>query len=111
MEKEIAIEKARPASTTSSDDNGVTPQEPKDPKWEPGFVKRFPWVGLGALLMVLVCAAASVIVLVTSNHVSQTKWPARGAPNVLISVLNNLENICFLVAICKTAVSRLFSTI
>ena len=105
MDKEIAIENARPTSTTSSDENGVTPQEPKDPKWEPGFIKRFPWIGLGSLVMILVCAFGSVIILVTSDHVSQTKWPEWYAPNILINVMNQLENICFLVAVCKTTVS------
>jgi hypothetical protein len=104
MDKEIAIEKARPTSKTSSHDNGVTPQEPNDPKWEPGFGKRFPWIGLGALAMVLVCAVGSVIILVTSDHISQTKWPQWYAPNILINVMVGLENICFLVAICKTAI-------
>ena len=98
MEKDIAIEKARPVSTLS-DDSVNKQQAPKDPKWAPGVKNRFPWIGFGALVLVLACAAASVVVLVTSNHVSQSKWPKYAAPNVLINIMNSLENIAFTVAI------------
>jgi hypothetical protein len=56
-------------------------------------------------VMVLVCSAASVVVLVTSNHQSVTKWPKDVAPNVLISIMNNVENICFIIAIGKDIVN------
>lgn len=100
MEKEQALENVRQSSASSSDGSERS-QVPKDPKWEPGFGNRFPWIGFGALVMVLVCAAASVIVLVTSNHQSVTKWPKDVAPNVLLNIFNNVENICFVVAIGK----------
>ena len=63
------------------------------------FWKRFPWIGFGALVMVLVALVASVIVLVTSNHVSQSKWPKDAAPNLLLNVMSQIENICFIMAI------------
>lgn len=49
--------------------------------------------------MVLVCSAASVIVLVTSNHVSVSHWPQKIAPNVLLNIMSNVENICFTIVI------------
>jgi hypothetical protein len=66
------------------------------------FWKRFPWIGFGALIMVLVALVASVIVLVTSNHVSQSKWPKDAAPNLLLNVMSQIENICFIMAIGKS---------
>lgn len=98
MEKDITVEKARPVST-QSDDNTTRAQHPADPKWQPGLLNRFPWIGFGALVMVLVCSAASVIVLVTSNHVSVSHWPQKIAPNVLLNIMSNVENICFTIAI------------
>lgn len=109
MEKDPVVEDVRQASS-SSDGDGERLQVSKDPKWEPGFGKRFPWIGFGALVMVLVCAAASVVVLVTSNHQSVTKWPKDVAPNVLLTIMNNVENICFVIAIGKVIVEYLFST-
>lgn len=71
----------------------------EDPQWKTGFLARFPWMGLGALFTVLVCTASAVIVLLVSDGKSQDRWDAQIAPNVIISGLNNLSNICFSVAI------------
>ena len=101
MEKDLAVENVRQSSASSSD-GGERSQVPNDPKWQPGFGRRFPWIGFGALVMVLVCSAASVVVLVTSNHQSVTKWPKDVAPNVLLNIMNNVENICFVIAIGNT---------
>lgn len=98
MEKDIAVDKARPAST-SSDENIARAQDANDPKWQPGLLNRFPWIGFGALVMILVCSAASVIVLATSDHVSVSHWPQKIAPNVLLNIMNNVANICFTIAI------------
>ena len=108
MEKEQVVENTR-QSSASSNDVGERSPVLEDPKWQPGFWNRFPWIGFGALFMVLVCAAASVIVLVTSNHQSVTKWPKDVAPNVLLNVFSQVENICFIVAIGKTVVRQLDS--
>jgi hypothetical protein len=111
MEKDIAVESARPASPSSEDNNPRAPlqaQDPVDPKWQPGVFSRFPWIGIGSLLMILVCSAASVIVLVTSNHVSVSNWPRKIAPNVLLNIMSNIEYICFTVAIGKLTKSESF---
>ena len=71
----------------------------EDPQWKTGFLARFPWMGLGALFTVLVCTASAVVVLLVSDGKSQDRWDAQIAPNVIISGLNNLSNICFSVAI------------
>lgn len=101
MEKEIVVENVR-SSLSSEDDDGE--QKPSirprnDPNWRPGFVARFPWVGFVALVTVMICCAASAIVLYMSNGVSQTDWPRSIAPNVLLNIMNNIANICFTVAI------------
>ncbi|KAF7196558.1 Homocysteine S-methyltransferase 1 [Pseudocercospora fuligena] len=70
-----------------------------DPDWKPGFANRFPWLGFGALTVVLVCAVASVLVLCLADNVSQTKWKKQIAPNVIITILNSVANLCFGIAI------------
>jgi hypothetical protein len=98
MEKERFIQQDRAASPVSSHGHH-TRAVPQDPKWQPGFAARFPWVGFLSIMTVLVCAAASVAVLVTSNGQSVTHWPTAIAPNVLINIMSSVENICFLIAI------------
>lgn len=81
-----------------SDYDGETQYSP-DPKWRPGFIARFPWIGFIALLTVLSCAISSVIILEHANLKSQTQWPEQIAPNVLLSIMNSLANISFSIAI------------
>lgn len=70
-----------------------------DPNWTPGFRARFPWIGFGALFTILLCAASSCIILYFANGRSQTQWPEQIAPNVLLTIMNNIANICFGIAI------------
>lgn len=98
--KEITVEKVREASPPSSEDTEKAKPVPEtDPHWIPGFWVRFPWLGLGSLIVVLICGIGSVLTLILSDGKSQTKWPKRIAPNVILSVMNNVANICFGVAI------------
>lgn len=66
-----------------------------DPDWKPGYMARFPWLGFGALAFVLLCAIACVLVLSFADGKSQSKWPKRIAPNVIITVLNSIANLAF----------------
>ncbi|KAF2103501.1 hypothetical protein NA57DRAFT_72475 [Rhizodiscina lignyota] len=68
-------------------------------EWTPGFWAQFPKIGLGALLVALIACVGEVIILVTSDGKSQSKWPHRVAPNVLLSISNSVANICFSIAI------------
>nr|POE74632.1 hypothetical protein CFP56_37163 [Quercus suber] len=72
-----------------------------DPHWKPGFANRFPYLGFGALGVILLCAMASVLTLELSNGKSQTQWPSAIAPNVILNVFNNIANICFGIAISQ----------
>ena len=108
MEKEVGLEKemGHAAHSISSTDDERENRQIVEHQWHPGFVARFPWVGFGALAVVLVCVVASVVVLVTSNGRSQTHWPQDVAPNVLLSIFNNVANICFSVAIGEHSLSH-----
>ena len=98
MGKVEVTETVRPISQPSTDSENAEGQV-QDPKWAPGFIARFPWIGFGALVMVLLCVVGSIVTLVTSNGKSQTYWKKQLAPNVLLSIMNNVANICFSIAI------------
>lgn len=82
----------------------------QDSHWKPGFANRFPYLGFGSLVVVLICAVGAVLNLSLSNGVSQSRWPAAIAPNVIISILNSVANLAFGIAISKCSF-RLVSTL
>jgi hypothetical protein len=43
--------------------------------WQPGFLERFPWVGFGAVSVMLTCITLSIIVLTSSDNKAQEDWP------------------------------------
>lgn len=47
----------------------------QQPKWHPGYKRRFPWLGIGSLFVVLVCAGLVVVVLTTSDNKAREDWP------------------------------------
>ncbi|EME40731.1 hypothetical protein DOTSEDRAFT_55859 [Dothistroma septosporum NZE10] len=86
-------------------EKGVTfPQSPQeslrdDSHWKPGYLNRLPVLGLGSLIVVLLCAIGSVLTLSIADGKSQSQWPQQIAPNVIVNILNSVTNICFGVAI------------
>jgi hypothetical protein len=43
--------------------------------WQPGFLARFPWIGFGAVSVMLTCISLSILVLTTSDNKAQEDWP------------------------------------
>lgn len=91
------VETIRPVESAFSDEEHGGQME--DAKWRPGFFNQFPTLGFTALVIALLCAAGSVITLMLSNGKSQTHWPEKLAPNVILSGLNSVANICYGIAI------------
>lgn len=110
----VTEEKVPTLNTTSAPlgdgelEKGEQSSEDGHAHWRPGFFSQFPWIGIGALGGVLACLVAAVVVLVCSNHKTQTRtaddrpWPKAVAPNVLISIFNSVANICFGIAISES---------
>ncbi|KAK4579990.1 hypothetical protein LTR86_000192 [Recurvomyces mirabilis] len=94
-EKKDVIESVRPVTAAESDEESSLDQ----PEWQPGWKARFPILGFGALVIVVLCAVADILVLHFSDQKSQTDWPKKIAPNVILSGLNSLSSICFSIAI------------
>jgi hypothetical protein len=45
--------------------------------WQTGFRARFPWIGFGALLLMLGCIGSTIAILVTSDKRAKEQWPGR----------------------------------
>lgn len=102
-DEKILIETIRPIESPYSD-HDHSEKQLQEPRWTPGFFAQFPWLGFGALFTVLLCASASVVTLMVSDGKSERHWPQKLAPNVILSGLNSVANICFSMAIgtCET---------
>lgn len=53
---------------------------PSQEYWQTGFRARFPWVGFGAILLMLGCMGSTIAVLVTSDGKAKEQWPGRFMP-------------------------------
>ncbi|KIY01333.1 uncharacterized protein Z520_02885 [Fonsecaea multimorphosa CBS 102226] len=78
-------------------DPNFAPQE----QWQPGFWKRFPWVGFGCLLMVVVFSTVAIIILKVTNDRPVSSWPQKMPPNVILSVCNSGTSICIAIAVAQ----------
>ncbi|KAH6695901.1 hypothetical protein BKA61DRAFT_711112 [Leptodontidium sp. MPI-SDFR-AT-0119] len=95
----IEQEKARNHSDAQARlESGSPPPIEEDAHWRPGFVARFPWLGLGCLLTVLLCGIGCLITLIIANGVAKYHW-GNLAPNVIVNLLNSVANLCFGIAI------------
>jgi len=68
------------------------------PGWRTGFVKRFLWLGFGAILAVLLSISAVAAVLTTSDGKPQTHWNRTLQPNVILGALDSFTNVMLSVA-------------
>jgi hypothetical protein len=95
--KKTATAAVRPVSSPGSDDESV--ESSSDPQWAPGFVARFPWLGFGALFVVLLTSVGSILTLMLSRDRSERDWVKQLPPNVILGQMNNISNLCFGLAI------------
>ena len=97
-EKKAASQSIRPVSSPGSNEDI---ESYADPSWAPGFWARFPWLGFGALVVVLITSGASVLTLMLSDGKSESQWVKQLPPNVILNQMNNVANLCFALAIGK----------
>ncbi len=76
------------------------PVDPRKP-WNPGFVARLPWLGLGSWIGSLLGVAASVAVLLISNGQPITKWSIQ--PTVYLAIASAVTNILLHFALAEGA--------
>ena len=95
-EKKAASQSIRPVSCPGSNEDI---ESYADPSWAPGFWLRFPWLGFGALVVVLITSGASVLTLMLSDGKSESQWVKQLPPNVILSQMNNVASLCFALAI------------
>lgn len=70
-------------------------------EWKPGFWAQFPWTGIGALVGVLICSAAAVIVVNVSNGRAKSQWKLHAAPNVLLNIFTSIASILITMAVSQ----------
>lgn len=97
-EKKAASQSIRPISFPDSNEDI---ESSADPSWAPGFWVRFPWLGFGALVVVLITSGASVLTLMLARGKSESQWVKQLPPNVILNQMNNVANLCFALAIGK----------
>lgn len=76
------------------------PVDPRKP-WNPGFVARLPWLGLGSWIGSLLGLGASVAVLFISNGQAVTKWNIQ--PTVYLAIASAVTNILIHFALAEGA--------
>ena len=67
--------------------------------WLPGAFKHFPWLGLSALVVSIICMAISIGILVRSNGQLVSQWPVQ--PTVFLAVTSAVANIALRLALAK----------
>ena len=95
----IANEKRQPdveVNQISPDSDHVV-----DAKWETGVKRRFPWLGLVALVVMSIAAGGAVAVLLCSDGKTEGQWAryAKIKPSVFLASINAVFNICLAILI------------
>jgi hypothetical protein len=66
------------------------PQSSQDATWQPGVVKRAPWLAITALVSVMLCVAACATILLISNDQPTAHWKVQ--PTVWLALLSAVIN-------------------
>lgn len=74
-------------------------QEYDEAAWETGVAARFPWLGIGSLVCVIISAGAAALVLALCDGRAQSTWPEKITPNVILAGINAFANIMLAIAI------------
>ncbi|RDW68167.1 hypothetical protein BP6252_09563 [Coleophoma cylindrospora] len=81
--------------------NNISPYKRGGKPWQPGFLRRLPFVGLGALCLAFLCMLASIFVLVESNGKLVADWEV--TPNVILSILSAIFSASLSLALSEGA--------
>jgi hypothetical protein len=60
--------------------------------WHTGVRARFPWLGFGALMTIMVCISMTIVIMKTSHGKTRDQWPGTLSAKQLP---RSLTNICF----------------
>ena len=97
-----AVSSTSHSSTSGHVDTPASPAEGHHLQalhWQPGYLSRIPYKGFAGIIGVLLYAIVNIVVLVTSDGVSSSKWPERVAPHTIIGTLLSLSGIFLAAAI------------
>lgn len=57
---------------------------PRVPHWHTGFYRRFPWKGIGALIISLAATIVAIVILIRSDGTTIDSWNVQ--PSVIVSI-------------------------
>jgi Protein of unknown function (DUF3176) len=89
--KMVSADSSEDLLTRAPSVNNVLIEKHGDP-WVSGFLRRLPYTGVLALLMVLLCAGADAVVLYKSD--GQEVDTRTISPSVLLAVFSAAANVC-----------------
>ena len=69
--------------------------------WNPGAARHIPWLGLSALLLVILCSIACALLLRLSDGQRTSDW--RFSPTVYLAILSTAANIALAFALARGA--------
>ena len=73
------------------------------PTWRPGFLGRFPWVPIAALLICIICTIASAVALVKLNGQSIEIHQKLRQPSVIVSITSAIYKLALGYALAEGA--------
>lgn len=95
-----AITEQEKGSAVEVRTNSVEPSlDEKHREWKPGFWNQLPITGVGALIGIIICSVAAVVVIYTSNGKPKSQWKIHAAPNVLVSIFTSVASILVTMAV------------
>lgn len=87
-----SLEKPEKESTPPADPNQA---------WNTGFRKRFPFIGLAALLLICLSVVAAIIIVAISDGDLISSWSV--STGVLLSIISSVTGICLAAALAEGA--------
>jgi hypothetical protein len=74
------VGKAEDAVTVRSSEDNFVDEKRAGVQWKTGVKARFPWLGFGAIVVMLIGVAGTGIILGTSNGKAREQWPGMITP-------------------------------
>ncbi|KAE9364987.1 hypothetical protein N431DRAFT_446700 [Stipitochalara longipes BDJ] len=98
--KPLAETQASKEKSLVNNDNGHANSEA--PQWAPGFLKRFPWIGAGALIISVACMISSIVVIKISDGQPVADWNVQ--PTVYLAIFSAILGLALQAAHAQGAI-------
>ncbi|KAK3388351.1 hypothetical protein B0T20DRAFT_484464 [Sordaria brevicollis] len=93
----------------SKEETAEVCQDRAESRWEPGFFRRFPYLGFAALLLCIGCTGVAIGIIRLSHHGDIEDWDGPLKPQVLLSYTTTVANSLIGFAFAEVAVIGFWS--